>query len=131
MTVANIDPVVTAGFSLVPSQDPRGIVVRFSGTGDMGASAPLIAFLKQLHTEACRVGIREVVIDICNLDFMNSSCFKCFVWWISIVGDMDDVERYRVRFVSNPGLHWQRRSLEALESFAPEVVVVVNDPTAA
>ena len=124
MSPLGIAPLVKEGFALVAAQKGDAIVVDFSGTGDMEATPVLGGYLKELHAEACRLQVREVIFDLDRLDFLNSSCFKSFVWWISIVGDMDDPERYRVRFLSNPQLHWQRRSLEALENFAPEVVVV-------
>lgn len=119
-----IAPIVRDGFSILAAERPDAIHVTFSGTGDMEATPVLGTYLKELHAEAVRLRVSEVAFDLNDLDFLNSSCFKAFVWWISIVGDMDDPDRYRVRFLSNPSLHWQRRSLEALENFAPEVVVV-------
>lgn len=124
MSGLTIAPILKDGFSIIATEKGAAILVAFSGTGDMEATPVLGTYLKELHGEACRLQVREVVFDLNDLDFLNSSCFKAFVWWISIVGDMDDAERYRVRFLSNPQLHWQRRSLEALENFAPEVVVV-------
>ena len=38
--------------------------------------------------------------------------------------EMEEERRYKVRFLSNPKLHWQRRSLEALRHLAPNVVHV-------
>jgi hypothetical protein len=46
---------------------------------------------------------------------------------VSWVGNLQDAEidqRYRIRFVSNSSLHWQRRSLRALSCFASELVSV-------
>jgi hypothetical protein len=46
------------------------------------------------------------------------------VAWINVVSKMPVEQRYDVRFLSNPEVHWQRRSLEALHRFAPEVVTL-------
>jgi hypothetical protein len=41
-----------------------------------------------------------------------------------VVVKLEPPERYEVRFLSNPELQWQRRSLEALARFAPDVVSI-------
>ena len=64
------------------------------------------------------------MIDFERLEFMNSSCFKNFVAWINRVQEMEARSRYQIRFVSNPGLHWQKRSLSALQCFAVDLVQI-------
>jgi hypothetical protein len=68
--------------------------------------------------------MRTVVFDLAALDFMNSSCFKGFVTWVDQVAKLPHETRYEVRFISQPHLQWQRRSLEALHRFAPDVVTL-------
>jgi hypothetical protein len=125
-----IAPVVKDGFSLLLNEEgeaPETVIIRFSGTADMDATAPLDVFLKRLHGEVSRTRVRTVIFDLSALDFMNSSCFKCFVTWIDSVAKVPAEGRYDVHFVSQPHLQWQRRSLEALHRFAPDVVTL--DPT--
>jgi hypothetical protein len=121
----SLAPVVKEGFSLLPDQGGEAdteIQVRFLGTADMDATSPLEIFLRRLHGEASRSRMRTVVFDVSQLGFMNSSCFKCFVSWIDLVVKLPLETRYEVHFVSNAQLQWQRRSLEALHRFAPDVV---------
>jgi hypothetical protein len=116
---------VKDGFSLLLDQDREvgeEILVRFLGTADMEATSALEHFLKRLHGEVSRSRVRLVVFDVSELGFMNSSCFKCFVSWIDLVTKVSAEARYEVHFRSNPQLQWQRRSLEALHRFAPDVV---------
>ena len=49
-------------------------------------------------------------------DFMDSSCFKAFVTWVSSVRELDPASHYRMVFVSNAKKHWQAilRSLALL-----------------
>jgi hypothetical protein len=57
---------------------------------------------------------------------MNSSCFKSFVVWIDSVKNAQP--GYRIRFLTDPNLHWQRRSLEALRRLAANVVTIDSAP---
>lgn len=117
-----LSPVETAGFSCAPTLDAGKLSVSFVGTGDVAAIEVLGAYLKQVHAEAQRLGVPEVTCDFRKLSFMNSSCFKAFVVWIDTVKNAERL--YRIRFLTDPEMHWQRRSLEALRRLATTVVTV-------
>ena len=85
---------------------------------------PLDAFLSELHSEAQRRGVKEVELDLRELEFMNSSCFKSFVSWISEIGELERSKEYKIRLLSNAEMHWQRRSLHALRCFAVDLITV-------
>ena len=112
----------TAAFSCVPMRDGEKLTVSFVGTGDVAAIEVLGAYLKQVHAEAERLRLTEVTCDFRKLSFMNSSCFKAFVVWIDTVKNA--AQSYRIRFLTDPETHWQRRSLEALRRLATGVVSV-------
>jgi len=88
----------------------------------MNAIALLSDYLKQVHVEALRLAVAEVSCDLQQLAFMNSSCFKSFVVWIDTV--KNSPVRYQIAFKTNPNLHWQRRSLEALRRLAANIVTI-------
>ncbi|HEX9620740.1 MAG TPA: hypothetical protein VF989_11435, partial [Polyangiaceae bacterium] len=104
------------------SLDDRTLNVKFAGTGDMDAIAALSAFLKEVSGAAHRVDAQEVRFDVADLEFMNSTCFKSFVTFI------DEAKTsgapYKIRFLTDPNLHWQRRSLEALRRLALGLVTI-------
>ncbi|HVJ92252.1 MAG TPA: hypothetical protein VM580_20770, partial [Labilithrix sp.] len=77
--------------------------------------------LAQVDAEALRLSIQRVFVDFCNLEFMTSTSFKAFVTWIDHVKDH---RRYKVRFASQDGQTWHRRSLTALQAFAPDLVTI-------
>ena len=112
----------TAAFSCAPTLDAGKLTVSFVGTGDVAAIEVLGAYLKQVHAEAERLSLTEVTCDFRKLSFMNSSCFKAFVVWIDTVKNA--ARSYRIRFLTDPEMHWQRRSLEALRRLATGVVSV-------
>lgn len=118
-----ITPLTAAAFQLTPRLEESGLIVSFSGNGDMSAVETLGRFLAQVHAEALSRSVSEVSFDFRDLYFMNSSCFKAFVTWIDQVSRTEG-PAYRIRFLTNPRLHWQRRSLEALRCLSPTVVRV-------
>ena len=100
------------------------ITVRISGTADTAVRAQLDDYIKRLHDEAVRLRVPAVVVDLRELEFMNSSCLKIFVAWIAQLRDLDTAAQYKVRIRSNPDLLWQRRSLAALSCFAIDLVTI-------
>jgi hypothetical protein len=102
------------------------LVLRMSGNADLELLPRLGPFLKQLHGEVHRVGAPSVTVDIRELYFMNSSCLKAFITWIVTVSKADAHLRYRIRFLSNPNLRWQQKTLEAMKAFAPDLIDVQN-----
>ncbi|HVY26998.1 MAG TPA: hypothetical protein VHB79_10615 [Polyangiaceae bacterium] len=104
-------------------QDDTALVAKLSGTADLRVTDSIEAILGRVHQKALELGIPEVRMDLRELEFMNSSCFKSFVSWISEVSDLTSGQ-YRIRFLSNPSILWQRRSLHALSCFAAELVTI-------
>lgn len=100
------------------------IALRIAGTADLAARADLEDYMRRLHDEAVRTSASAVVVDLRELEFMNSSCLKVFVVWLAQLRDMDAGAHYKVRIRSNPDLLWQRRSLAALSCFAVDLVTI-------
>lgn len=120
--VLELEAINTPGLSCTPSLDDAKLTVAFTGTGDVAAIELLGDYLKRLHGEAERLLVSEVTCDFRQLSFMNSSCFKAFVVWIDTVKNA--ARSYRIRFLTDSEMHWQRRSLEALRRLAADVVSV-------
>lgn len=99
------------------------LVAKLSGTADLRVTESVEAILRRVHQSALELSIPEVRVDLRELEFMNSSCFKSFVSWISDVSELASGQ-YRIRFLSNPSILWQRRSLHALSCFAAELVTI-------
>ena len=122
MSTLQIGEVSSDGFQATPASEGTRLVLRFVGSGDMNAITLLADYLKQVHLEAGRLGLTEVCCDLKRLTFMNSSCFKSFVVWIDAV--KNSANPYQIRFLTDPTLHWQRRSLEALRRLAVSIVTI-------
>jgi hypothetical protein len=117
-----------AEFSAVGKVDGDALVLELEGTADARAVDALGRVLRELHQHALATRARKVTIDFRETEFMNSSCFKAFVVWITQVQDEPPDRQYRMVFLSNPQFHWQRRSLHALSCFAADLIELDTDP---
>jgi hypothetical protein len=109
-----ISELVRDGFVLRPQKIGSELRVEFSGCADSEAQPLLPSYLRQLHAEVERLRVLEVVVDIHDLYFINSSCLKALVAWIDLLNGIPPTERYRIRFQKDPNLRWQTRSFDAL-----------------
>jgi len=109
-------------FSAIGQDSGDGLVLELAGTADARAVEPLGRVLAALHRHAIANKSRTVTIDFRHAEFMNSSCFKAFVMWITAVQDEPPDRQYKMTFLSNPQFHWQRRSLHALACFAADLI---------
>jgi hypothetical protein len=124
MTNASINDIKVPTFSTRSQRDVETITVAFMGNADMAVHEQLKVFFDELHlwAEACRV--REAIFDLEELYFMNSSCLSLLLRLINSIKESRRARPYKLRFRSNPNLRWQKRSLEAIRSFAADVVAV-------
>jgi hypothetical protein len=120
----NLPDVVQPGFALRAALDGNGLELRLTGSADSRATSELEAFLGRAHAAAQRLAVPEVVIDLRQCRFMNSSSFKAFLGWLAAIADLPPEARYRLRFAWDAGSYWQRRGLQALRAYATELVVL-------
>jgi hypothetical protein len=98
------------------------VELRLAGSSTTDAATSLQALVDGLHDAVCEAMVRDVVVDMMALEFMNAGCFNVFVSWLGRIIELDPDRRYRLRFVSNANIRWQRRSLHTLSCFATELV---------
>ena len=122
--VATLPTVDDVDFRAYVGPSDRGLAVSLNGNADLNVKSELDRFIAAVHDEALRRHVEEVNVGVRDLEFMNSSCLKSLVWWISSVQDQPPERQYRIVFLSNPDLYWQRRSLNALACLASDLVSV-------
>lgn len=103
----------------VESGVPR---LRLAGEIDLDALDQLRGLLERVHELALQVGAPEVAVDMRECEFMNSSSIKQFVTWVRIASEGPRANSYKIKFLLNPDLTWQRRSLGALTAFGQGLV---------
>jgi hypothetical protein len=102
--------------------DGKTIEARLSGIADMRSTGTLDDLLGKVHSEAIRMAVGEVIVDLRNLEFMNSSCVLKFVTWLSKLEQSPT--KYKIRFLCTNRYHWQQRSLHALRAFATDYLSI-------
>jgi hypothetical protein len=115
--------VVEKGFEAIAVHHDREISITLKGEADVRAKPHLAAFFRAVHGAAVPDGIK-VQVDWRDLRFMNSSCFQDFVVWLAEISKIPATRGYQVTFLGDSKQYWQRRSLHALATFAPDRVVV-------
>jgi hypothetical protein len=126
MKTITLPPIATPALLADASLEADALTLKLSGTADLRAKDSLDRVLAEVHRHALLASTRRVDVDLRELEFMNSSCFKAFVTWIGKLQDLPAERRYRIRLHSDPALLWQRRSLHALACFATELIEVVE-----
>jgi hypothetical protein len=124
MSTTEIETIREGDFTAEAALRDRALTVTISGNADLNVKAQLDRFLAGVHAEVNRQGLEEVTVDFRTLDFMNSSCLKCLVSWISQIQDAPPGKQYRLTFISSPAMYWQKRSLHALSCLAADLVTV-------
>ena len=97
---------------------PAGLIIALSGCADLRVQAEFY----QVHDKARQLHVGTVIIDMGELEFLSSGCFKCLCTWARLLLERD--ASYRLHIYSNPKYYWQVRSLSALRMLAPDNITV-------
>ncbi len=127
MTVPELPFVELAELEVAAQAEHDRLTLSLKGTADMRVSDALDGLFREVHERAIHSGVAQFVVDMRELQFMNSSCFKSLVGWIVRLQETEPERRYRVCFLSDPDVLWQRRSLKTLSCFAPELITVSTE----
>lgn len=117
-------PDTTQGLNLTfdARREPGRLTLVLHGSAEVREPGALAKVLLGYHEEAVALKASEVIVDFRAVEFMNSSALSAFLRWFGAMKDASVA--YRVRFLSDPGVRWQRGSLNALASFAVDHVSV-------
>jgi anti-anti-sigma factor len=114
------EPALTSRASL----DGSTLILSLEGTVDDKSRFKLEEVLARLHEESKRLAMRQVVLDLRALEFMNSSGMKVLVSWVRGAHKLTGTERYTIRFIVSPESHWQKRSLHAIVGLGDPLVTI-------
>jgi len=101
---------------------PEGVVL----SGSITSKEPdrsLGRFFRTVHEAALQSRLSELRVDVRGLSFVNSSAIRVFIDWAIWVSQATGTG-YRLRFVRNPNVTWQRVSFPAIAQLAAQHVVI-------
>ena len=124
MTPSAIEPIQEPNFRVTGQFDDARLNVRLWGNADQRGNTILDGFLQAADRQAVAAGVKEIVVDFRELEFMNSSCLKALVTWLRRAREHAPEQRYAIRFVHEPQAHWQMRSFSALAAFGRGVLTI-------
>lgn len=124
MTTSGDLIVKTEWFSAKTERRGDDLFVSMSGNADMDVHERLKKFLQDLHAMAKASRAHEVAFQFNELYFMNSSCMSLLLRFINDDLSGKATEQYKVRLCSNPEQRWQRKSFDAMQAYAPDLVTV-------
>jgi anti-anti-sigma factor len=124
MSTLNLPPIQAGELEASAVFSDGSMQIQLRGNADMRSVTALSRWLRELHREATRLGIAQAVVDVRTLEFMSSSCFRGLVSWIGEVQESQEERQYRIKFLSDPRLLWQRRNLHALSCFAVDLITI-------
>jgi len=122
MRVGDVLAIREPDFAAELTADGPGVTLR--GSADIGAASLLGSWFAQVHEALVVAGVDSVDVDLRGLEFMSASAFNELVSWLGSINDLPAGKRYKLRLLSNPEIHWQRRSLKTLSCFAVDLVSV-------
>ncbi|MBN1409953.1 MAG: hypothetical protein JW969_03860 [Spirochaetales bacterium] len=96
-------------------------------SGDIDQMYPqeyLRGFIDKVHTTALQEKIKEIEVDLFNLNFLNSNGIKELLRWVLELKKQPKDKRYKINFIYDESNAWQVASLPILHHFEPEQVIL-------
>src|SRR5687768_16660479 len=119
--LGTISPISIEGLEMAVD----GATVRMSGTITMRSPSQVLQpHLKKVHESALADGVESLTVDLTKLTFVNSSSMRLFVDWTVWLKDQPAEKRYRLVFVTDGAVAWQRKSFPVIRSLAPDIVEI-------
>lgn len=119
-------PLTAEGVSVVPRLDDGVLHISMSGAIEMRDPGTVLnPYWNGIDDEVRRRGIQRVVVDMRDLNFMNSSGILTLVRWLTRLKGHGN-KPYRIDLQFDRNVTWQRTSVPTLAKLAPEIVTATE-----
>lgn len=117
-------PLTAEGVTIVPRLDGGILHIAMSGAVEMRDPGVVFnPYWSGLDDEVRRRGIKRVVLDMRDLNFMNSSGILTLVRWVTRA---KTAKAYAIELQYDRNVTWQRTSIPTIAKLAPEMVVATD-----
>lgn len=112
-----------AKIEVVDSEEDEGIIVYFHGKINMQNPGAIFGpYFDELHQKIIDAGIKNVIADFTDLQFLNSSGLKSIIRWIMNDASLDEDMQYGIKILYNKEIGWQETSLTTFKDLVPDLV---------
>lgn len=118
--LAQLAPHESDGLSIKVSE--QSAIVMAGKITSLDPSAAVQPYLKSVHAAALADKATQVIVDVRQLSFVNSSAIRLFIDWATWV--KSSAAPYRLVFMTDKAITWQRTSFVAIKSLAGAVIEV-------
>ena len=125
MNKLNIDEININNASIKILTRSNNIILKIDGHIEFrNPEETLDPFFENLHNKLLKNNIKKIICNIKDLSFINSSSIKSLITWIMKLNDIDDSKKYKIIFIHNKNVSWQKTSLKNLCFLVPNFVEI-------
>lgn len=117
-----IEAVRTESYAIEVSEQDQRLTVIWTGTFDMSSADDTHRIVSQIRDRALNTDAAELVINVCDVQYMGSTCLKSFVSLTEALKGSNHKPLMRV--VTDARLDWQSRTFSVLARLSPQLVRV-------
>jgi hypothetical protein len=111
MVNLNVEPVQKGGMEL----KAEGTTVYISGCVNHPSPGMFIEpFISEVHNRTIEQNVKEIVVDITDLRFLNSAGIRELVDWVMKLGSLTEDKKYKIKFLCSNEYQWQESSISTL-----------------
>ena len=119
-------PLTAEGVTVVPRLENGVLHIAMSGAVEMRDPGVVFnPYWNGIDDDIRRKGIKRVVVDMRDLNFMNSSGILTLVRWITRVKGHGN-QPYKIELQFDRNVTWQRTSVPTLAKLAPEIATATE-----
>ncbi len=104
-----------------------GAILKFIGFIDSPNSySYLKPYFQEIHTSMIEQGLKKIIIDLNQLNYINSTGLASFSFWINELSNVEKNKQYYIKFLMNKKISWHK-NLSTLASMLPELVEIIEE----
>lgn len=125
MSLDKIKDIITDSFKITINNIDKDIELKFSGVLDIEDPYNIIdPFLNNIHNEIINNNIKNIIVNIIELYFINSSTIKSIIKWLVKLPKLSESQKYKATFFINKDLFWQLQSFDSFKYFGKGLVEI-------
>ena len=111
------------GIKITPGTHDGTPAVVFSGNIELQNPGEVLdPCFAEIHESIAGLGLKEIVLDFSDLEFLNSSGIKSLINWFIKLPQLPEDQRYTLQILSNSAITWQSTTFKSIAMLVPQNV---------